>query len=824
MATNNSTGGLELLNLDYQTARDSLLQRVQTRWSTSWNDFLANSFGRVLIDLIAYTKVNLSYVYNRLAAENFISTMQLRESAARIGSLVDYRLGNPVPATVLCEAVLGSPATNTVTLFRGTLIKSSDSTGNGVTYELQNTYAISAGQTYPQSKVLYIGLSGGSTANTVQSLVAATAGSTFLDVSDPTVDLTTLVSPGQVINQANPAGTATYVIQSITYSSTSASSASNNRMIIAPAWSGATGSIEINVYERRVQFVQGQTYTDTFTTASTVTGQTIYTLTESPVIDGSLVVSIDGDLWTETQSIATAGPSDQVFQVKLAPSGSSVIVFGDGAFGALAPANSVISAKYRVGGGTNGNVALGTINTTILGNDFNGNPVTVNVQNLTSPGEGGQDLETLSQARLNIPASINTNKRAVSISDYATVASKFSDPVLGSVTYARATTLARNANVEGNIIFIYAWTTGPSGTLVSLSSPLKTALKQYLQTYGIGNSEVLIADGTAVPTPVAIRFSLTPGFDITATTSLVQSAIYGYVSSLRPGDPIVFSTLVNSVNSVSGVNSVTVSTPVADVTPSSSTQIFTPPAATGTPQSFDLVADDTGQLVGQSPVFPLQPWSGTFTLGGNPLTLLPSPINGHALLVGSGLSSQRYGPLANRPSAVATNANTFWYDTDGGQNYMSNGTVWSVANGVGSGVDLSNGQVRISTTNSYSSASITLTLAQGYTATRSIPVYIGYSGDISATKRSQVRSYLRSWNSGFSVGQSLYSTILLNATGGVQLDASRCNISDVVLSIPGITAVNQVSMSSPGNSATRLDVGPTELIVLGDITINGNIN
>jgi len=820
MAQNNSPTGLELINQDYQSARDSLLSRVQARWTQAWNDFLANSFGRVLVDLMAYSKQTLIYSFNRLVAENFISTMQLRESASRIGSLVDYRLGNPGPATVLCEAIMPSPASSQVTLFKGTLITSSNTSGTGVTFELTQSYIIEQGQTYPQQLVLFIGLGGGLTANTLQSLVTATAGSTNLDVIDTTVDLTTLISAGQVLTQANPTGTTTYVIQDVTNAPTSTN---NNRIVVSPAWTGATGSIEVNIYERRVEFVQGQTYTDNFTTGSSVTPSALFTLSQSPVIDGSTQVTVDGTLWTETQSLATAGPTDTVYQIKLSSSGSSVIVFGDNSFGQEVPTNSVIVVQYRVGGGSSGNISLGTINTTALASDFNGNPIPVTIQNLTSPGEGGTDLETLQQARLNIPAFINTNQRAVTLSDYATFASSFSSPTLGSVTYARATTLARNALVEGNIVFLYAWTNGPGGSLIPLSSALKTALQNYLQGYANGNSTVLIADGTAVPTPIALRFLVFAGFDVVATNLSVQNSIYTYVASLRPGDPIVFSTVMSALTSLPGVNSVNISTPNGDVTPSSSTQVFTPPTSS-IPQPFNLVPDDTAQLVGQSPVVPLQPWSGTFTLGGNVLTMLPSPINGYAIFVGPGLASQRYGPLANRPTAASSNANTFWYDTDGGQNYLSNGTVWSMANGVGSGVNLSNGQVRISTTSSFATATLTLTLSQGYTAIRTIPIYIGYTGDTSATKMAQIRSNLRAWNSGFGIGQSLFASILVGSSGAVLLDASRCNVSDAVLATPGVISVNSVSLNSPGNSSNRLDVGSTELIILGDITLNGSVN
>src|SRR6056297_1584424 len=91
---------LTYLKLDYETHRDALLDRVRSRWSASWNDFLASNIGVLFVDLVAWSTATVAYVLNRVAGENFVSTMTLRESAVRLGSLTNYKLRGATAATL----------------------------------------------------------------------------------------------------------------------------------------------------------------------------------------------------------------------------------------------------------------------------------------------------------------------------------------------------------------------------------------------------------------------------------------------------------------------------------------------------------------------------------------------------------------------------------------------------------------------------------------------------------------------------------------------------------------------------------------------------
>jgi hypothetical protein len=123
MATENT---LRYLKVDYQSHKDALLQRVRARWPQNWNDFLANSFGIVLVDVVAWSTATLAFMVNRVAAENYITTMTLRESAVRLGGLVGYQLRGPTPASVACEASLSSAQGADVTIPVQTLVRTAD--------------------------------------------------------------------------------------------------------------------------------------------------------------------------------------------------------------------------------------------------------------------------------------------------------------------------------------------------------------------------------------------------------------------------------------------------------------------------------------------------------------------------------------------------------------------------------------------------------------------------------------------------------------------------------------------------------------------------
>lgn len=825
---------LTYIKIDYASHRDALLQRIRSRWSLSWNDFLANNFGRILVDLMAWTTSTMAYLINRAAAENFISTMTLRESAVRVGGLVSYQLRNPIAASVQCEAATAAPVTATVTLAKGTTINIPTGSGT-IPFELAAAATIGTGATTPEQPVLYIDqyMAGNRVLNTQ---FVATAGSEYVDLADSTVDLTAYISSGQYLIKTNEPTTSAHRIADII---AAPGATQKNRLVIDPAWgSDPTWNERSETFpgwisERRVTFVQGQSFTESFTGPATDYPGFVTKLSRTPVIENSIVVTVNGSVWPIASSLSLEDKDSQKVQIKVLPDGSTAAIFGDGIFGAMVPVDATITASYRVGGGSAGNVDVGAINTTIIGQQST-SQVSVLITNAWTAGEGGMDLESLAEARNNIPAHVRTNGRGVTAEDYQTLASRFSDPLRGQVRYARAVTNGTNSLLEGNVVTIYAWTAGPTGGLVPLSAGLKTSLTNYLRSTAICTDYVVVRDGSNRPAPVACRFKAFTGFSISDTADAITSTISNIISANKPGDPVVFSDMVRQLDNVSGVSALTLATPLADLNPSSNTEIFTPPTS-GYSYKIDLKLVDSHTYEGQLPVSPLTPWCFTISAGNKTILIVPDTRQGFARLIGDGtaegLATYDLGLKAKRPIANTSGQGNFYYATDEQKLYRADAATgsssaspilyWKEVSIGGSYVDLFSGKLVISFKGDARDVTMSLITVQGYDTERSVNVYVGYTGDNSIVKRREIRNTLRNWASGFQVGSSLFAAPIRGSDGTVILATSQSNVTDVVMSVTGVTGVNRVSLDSPSNAAVRMDASTTELIKLGSIALNG---
>jgi uncharacterized phage protein gp47/JayE len=130
--------------------------------------------------------------------------------------------------------------------------------------------------------------------------------------------------------------------------------------------------------------------------------------------------------WTPVLTLAGTGPQDRVYTIDRA---RGVLSFGDGQSGRIPPDGAAILGRVlRTGGGDSGNVAANTV-TQILG-------VVPGIQAAFNPvaAEGGSDAETLSAFRDRGPQTVRHRGRAISISDYATLAREASS----AVAFARA--------------------------------------------------------------------------------------------------------------------------------------------------------------------------------------------------------------------------------------------------------------------------------------------------------------------------------------------------------------------------------------------------
>lgn len=812
-----SESKLRFVKVDYQEIREALIARIKSRWPLLWNDYLNGNFGIVLVDIIAWAISTLSYTVNRLAGENFVGTMQLRESAVRIGRLVGYKLKGALPAVVLAEASVPEAATADITISAGTLVRSSDATS--LPFEVDRDYVIYAGTTTPDTTIVAISpsLSGD---GAIQTGLSVEAGGINLDLLDPSADLTGIVSAGMTFSPDDDPSTR-YRIGGI---SSSPGATGMNRIVLAEPWEGATSIVTGRVFETRIALVQGQTVSDRFELGDVLQPNYSAVLSRFSVIDRSVVVRVNNVLWNEVDRLATAAADADVFEVAT-EQGVTTVYFGDGVKGSILPIDAVVAISYRIGGGSVGNLSPGKVDSNVIGKVVAPNqPVSVRLYNAT-PGVGGQDQETLEEARVNIPNFARTQDRAVTAADYVALALAFSDPREGRIKYARTAVRVQNSLLEGNVVVLYCWAQGEGGVLSPLTSNLKAALRDYLQLRSVGTDFVVISDGTSRPLPVALRVRCQVGFSPDDTIPLVQARITKILSSTIPGESIIFSDMVNQLSEVPGVDSIQIATPSGDVSPITVSEVFTPPSEDFLyPVLLSSRSGAGNNYTGFSTVTPLTPWSMRCFVDGREVTVVPDLDPNYAMLIGEGLNEVRTGRLADRPAA-STVADSYFFATDqstGGVLYQSVSGVWVQklnTEATRSRIDLRTGLVTLSAKSAISSFEISLIPVAGYQKERKVDIYVGCSGvDLGSDKRNEIRTAVRRYFDGLRPGGTVYGKAL-----GLSYDASVSNLSDVIANISGVTAVNRVALGTVTNPSSRVDATDNELLRPGTIVVNNDI-
>lgn len=194
-----------------------------------------------------------------------------------------------------------------------------------------------------------------------------------------------------------------------------------------------SGSTASTLVTATLTATQGTTVNGELVGTSDGSANQTFTLLQTPVIDGSLYLSVqvapvgDPQLWAQVDRIIEAAPNANAYVTSVNANGAMSVTFGDGVTGAIPPTGAVIYATYRIGGGPQGNVGAGTINTfpnvtpivAASGNTLSA--ATLLVTNLL-PANGGANAESISSIVAHAPASFAAQSRAVTLADYASLA------------------------------------------------------------------------------------------------------------------------------------------------------------------------------------------------------------------------------------------------------------------------------------------------------------------------------------------------------------------------------------------------------------------
>jgi Baseplate J-like protein len=259
-----------------------------------------------------------------------------------------------------------------------------------------------------------------------------------------------------------------------------------------------------------------------------------YPLVHRPVIDGTLVVEVEGapdrwEAWTPIDGFHGAGEDDNVYVVDL---DAGLVRFGNGVRGRAPQIGQRIRATaYRYGGGRVGNAAAGAIS------KLEG-PATVKARNPLA-ARGGADSESVAEALERVPAVLRQRDRAVTSGDFRELAL-----VTPGAGVGRAECLARfhprtRITDAAGVVSVVVW---PREDPQRPNAPIpdRTLLRavcEWLDARRLVTTELYVIPPTYRRVAVSVGLAVKPGFGVEAVRRWVELAVRQYLAPLPPFGP-----------------------------------------------------------------------------------------------------------------------------------------------------------------------------------------------------------------------------------------------------------------------------------------------
>ena len=302
----------------------------------------------------------------------------------------------------------------------------------------------------------------------------------------------------------------------------------------------ATGSITVTAN-------QGVTIPNEVIGTSNGESSQVFKLSKTPVIENSVRLTVNGISYTQVPYLIDYQNYDPVFSTYTNAQGVTYVVFGDNVSGRIPPVNAQITATYRIGGGTSGNVGVNTIKF-ILTNGVSGLSVLNQYISASDSGaaSGGGDFESTDAIRVNAPLSLRTLERAVSLSDYANLCIK------GGAAKAVAI-----ADVYTSVTVYFApfgdkGVTGDGVTPSNVFNNTVTSLRAYLNNKIPANTTITFQPPSYVNAFIDADITVLPQYK----QSLVLSEVTAKLDTLFQFDNVIFADRVTINDITSAINSV----------------------------------------------------------------------------------------------------------------------------------------------------------------------------------------------------------------------------------------------------------------------------
>jgi len=254
----------------------------------------------------------------------------------------------------------------------------------------------------------------------------------------------------------------------------------------------------------------------------------------------TLQVRVNELFWHEVSSLYGHGPDERIFITRLGDDGKTTVQFGDGRTGARLPTGQEnVRATYRKGIGRGGLVKAEQISMLLT------RPL--GVKGVINPlaSSGGDEAETLADARGNAPLTVMTLERIVSLQDYEDFARAFA-----GIAKSRATW-----TWSGQVRGVFVTVAGPDGAEVTPDGDLYKNLLAAMQQAGDPFVPVRVQSYRPAFFRLAAGVKVYPDYLPDKVLKAVEQALRAHFSfaARQFGQPVALSEVVAVMQSVAGV-------------------------------------------------------------------------------------------------------------------------------------------------------------------------------------------------------------------------------------------------------------------------------
>jgi predicted phage baseplate assembly protein len=224
------------------------------------------------------------------------------------------------------------------------------------------------------------------------------------------------------------------------------------------------------------------------------------------------------------------------------------VLFGDGTYGRRpTPGTNNIRATYRLGGGAVGNVPAASITT--YNKNAPGVPQIPLLDSVTNPlaAAGGADHESLAHATSFGPLAFRSGQRAVTLSDYVSLAQQ-----------AAGVAKVRAASPNWNTVELYVAPVGDS--LRPVPEELRRRLVSYFEDRRMAGTFVEILSASGAPIEIGIEIVYDKRYRHDAVKQSATEAVQNLLAfaNVEFGQPLYLSDIYGRVEVIPGVTAMTV--------------------------------------------------------------------------------------------------------------------------------------------------------------------------------------------------------------------------------------------------------------------------